>query len=63
MNEARAIAEETARASYGRLLAWLCARTGDVAAAEDALAEAFRAALEHWPQSGVPATVPSTASG
>ncbi|WP_375205909.1 RNA polymerase sigma factor [Hyphococcus sp.] len=56
MNEARAIAEETARASYGRLLAWLCARTGDVAAAEDALAEAFRAALEHWPQSGVPAS-------
>ncbi len=56
MSEARAIAEETARASYGRLLAWLCSRTGDVAAAEDALAEAFRAALEHWPQSGVPAS-------
>ncbi len=54
MLDARAIAEETARASYGRLLAWLCTRTGDVAAAEDALADAFRAALEHWPKTGVP---------
>lgn len=56
MNDARAIAEETARASYGRLLAWLSARSGDVAAAEDALAGAFRAALEHWPETGVPAS-------
>ncbi len=54
MSDARAIAEETARASYGRLLAWLSARTGDVAAAEDALAEAFRAAVEHWPRTGAP---------
>lgn len=51
---ARAAAEEAARASYGRLLAWLASRTNDVAAAEDALCDAFRAALEHWPQSGVP---------
>lgn len=56
MSDARAIAEETARASYGRLLAWLAARTGDVAAAEDALADAFRAALEHWPKTGAPAS-------
>ena len=54
MNDARAIAEETARASYGRLLAWLSSRTRDVAAAEDALADAFRAALESWPVKGVP---------
>lgn len=52
--KARAAAEEAARASYGRLLAWLASRTNDVAAAEDALSEAFRAALEHWPKSGVP---------
>lgn len=52
--QARAAAEEAVRASYGRLLAWLASRTNDVAAAEDALSEAFRAALEHWPQSGVP---------
>lgn len=55
MSDARAIAEETARASYGRLLAWLSSRTHDVAAAEDALSDAFRAALETWPQKGVPA--------
>ena len=56
MKDARSIAEETARASYGRLLAWLTARTRDVAMAEDALADAFRAALEHWPKTGAPAS-------
>ena len=54
MQDARAIAEDTARASYARLLAWLSSRTRDVAAAEDALADAFRAALESWPKKGVP---------
>src|SRR6185312_15615304 len=47
--------EQAARESYGRLLAFLAARTRDVATAEDALAEAFHAALEHWPRDGVPA--------
>ncbi len=56
MTDVRIVAEETARASYGRLLAWLTARTRDVAAAEDALADAFRAALEHWPRDGAPAS-------
>ncbi len=54
MSDARAIAEQTARASYGRLLAWLSSRARDVAAAEDALGEAFRAALETWPEAGAP---------
>lgn len=54
MSDARLIAEFAARESYGRLLAWLTARTRDVAAAEDALADAFRAALEHWPKTGAP---------
>ena len=54
MTDARRIAEDAARDSYGRLLAWLTARTRDVAAAEDALAGAFQAALEHWPTSGAP---------
>ncbi len=53
-DEARAAAEQAARASYGRLLAFLAARIRDVAAAEDALAEAFRIALETWPERGVP---------
>lgn len=43
-----------ARRSYGKLVAFLAARTRDVAAAEDALAEAFAAALAHWPTRGVP---------
>ena len=46
--------EQAARESRGRLIAWLSARSRDVAAAEDALSEAFAAALEHWPASGIP---------
>ena len=46
--------ERAARESYGRLIAFLSARTRDIAAAEDALSDAFRAALESWPKSGVP---------
>ncbi len=53
MNETR-LAERVAREGYGRLLALLTARTRDVAAAEDALAEAFAAALTAWPRGGVP---------
>lgn len=52
--EARAAAEAVARASYGKLVALLAARMRDVAGAEDALAEAFAAALVQWPASGVP---------
>src|SRR5581483_7606567 len=48
-------AERVARRSYGRLVAFLAKRTGDLSRAEDALAEAFAAALADWPKSGVPA--------
>ncbi|MER9370008.1 RNA polymerase sigma factor [Mesorhizobium sp. M0518] len=51
---ARGAAAGAARQSYGKLVAWLAARTRDVAAAEDALADAFAAALERWPRTGVP---------
>ncbi len=51
---ARAVAEAAARQSYGKLIAYLAARSRDVAGAEDALADAFAAALEQWPRSGVP---------
>jgi RNA polymerase sigma-70 factor (ECF subfamily) len=51
---ARAAAELAARRSYGRLVAFLSARTGDVAGAEDALAESFATALAEWPVRGVP---------
>src|SRR6185503_20285025 len=53
-SQARAAAETVARRSYGKLVAYLSARTRDVAAAEDALAEAFAAALADWPRNGVP---------
>lgn len=49
-----AAAERTARHSYGRLLALLAGRGIDLAIAEDALGDAFRAALEAWPKSGIP---------
>lgn len=52
--DARAAAEAAARRSYGKLVAILAARSGDVAGAEDALAEAFAAALRGWPAQGVP---------
>ncbi|MEP6484417.1 MAG: DUF6596 domain-containing protein, partial [Rudaea sp.] len=41
-------AEAVARRSYGKLVAFLASRTRDVAAAEDALSEAFAAALSEW---------------
>ena len=51
---ARDAAEAVARQSYGKLVAFLAARTRDVAAAEDALSEAFAAALAEWPVKGCP---------
>lgn len=50
----RRAVERAARDSYGRLVAYLAARTGDVAGAEDALSEAFAAALAVWQAEGVP---------
>jgi predicted RNA polymerase sigma factor len=50
-----ALAEHVARESYGRLVAFLAASARDVPAAEDALADAFAAALQSWPLHGSPA--------
>jgi RNA polymerase sigma-70 factor (ECF subfamily) len=47
-------AELAARESYGRLLSLVAVRTGDLAGAEDALADAFLAAVSQWPSDGVP---------
>ena len=52
--QARSTADAVARHSYGKLVAFLAARSRDVAAAEDALADAFAAALADWPARGVP---------
>lgn len=51
---ARDTADAVARQSYGKLIAFLAARTGDVASAEDALSDAFASALQEWPRSGCP---------
>ncbi|MDA0268614.1 MAG: sigma factor, partial [Cyanobacteria bacterium] len=50
----KSAAELAARNSYGRLVAYLAVRSQDVAVAEDALGDAFLAALKTWPTSGVP---------
>src|ERR1700730_12539076 len=47
--EAARAAETAARRSYGKLVAFLAAGTRDVEGAEDALSEAFAAALAEWP--------------
>jgi RNA polymerase sigma-70 factor (ECF subfamily) len=52
---ARSIAEATARKSYSKLVAYLAVQTRDVAAAEDALSDAFAKALSDWPKNGCPA--------
>jgi RNA polymerase sigma-70 factor (ECF subfamily) len=52
--QARETADRVARRHYGKLVAFLAARTGDVAGAEDALSDAFAAALQDWPQNGIP---------
>src|SRR6266403_4694673 len=54
--QAHSTADAVARRSYGKLVAFLAARTKDVAAAEDALSEAFLAALADWPINGCPST-------
>ena len=50
-----AAAEDVARRSYGKLVAYLAAGTHDLAAAEDALSDAFASALIDWPLHGCPA--------
>lgn len=53
-SEAYAAAEAVAIRSRGKLIAYLAARFRDVAAAEDALSEAFASALSVWPEQGCP---------
>lgn len=51
----RARVEEIYRAESRRVFATLIRRLGDFDLAEEALHDAFRAALEQWPDAGVPA--------
>jgi RNA polymerase sigma-70 factor (ECF subfamily) len=52
--DAQKAIEQVARDGYSRLLAMLASRTFDLMAAEDALADAFHAALRQWPGEGIP---------
>jgi RNA polymerase sigma-70 factor (ECF subfamily) len=53
--DATAAVEEVYRAEWGRIVATLIGLFGDFDLAEEYAQEAFAAALEQWPQSGVPA--------
>ncbi|EFM11084.1 putative RNA polymerase, sigma-24 subunit, ECF subfamily [Paenibacillus curdlanolyticus YK9] len=48
------VIEETARDAYGRLVSYLAVNWRDLQAVEDALGDAFLAALETWHASGIP---------
>lgn len=54
MQDATAAVERVFREEYGRLIASLVRRFGDIDLAEEAAGEALVAALERWPASGVP---------
>ena len=54
MQDATAVVERVFREEYGRLVASLVRRFGDIDLAEEAAGEALVVALEKWPDSGVP---------
>lgn len=54
MQGEKAAVERVFREEYGRLIASLVRRFGDIDIAEEAAGEALVAALEKWPESGVP---------
>lgn len=58
-DESAAATATVFREHQGRLVALLAARTRDIAAAQDAVAEALRKACEHWPRQGLPANPPA----
>src|SRR3954452_24015959 len=55
MQGGTAAVERIFREEYGRIIASLVRRFGDIDIAEEAASEAFVAALKNWPASGVPA--------
>ena len=55
MQDGKAAVERVFREEYGRLIATLVRRFGDLDVAEEAAGEALVAALERWPEHGVPA--------
>jgi len=55
VQDIREVLEALYRSDSGRILATLIRLVGDFDRAEDAMHDAFRAALEQWPQEGLPA--------
>ncbi|MDL1879224.1 RNA polymerase subunit sigma-24, partial [Cytophagia bacterium CHB2] len=56
IKQAREMVDAVYRSESRRVLATLIRLLGDFDLAEDALHDAFRAALEQWPRDGVPAS-------
>ncbi|MGN6722177.1 MAG: RNA polymerase sigma factor [Marmoricola sp.] len=54
MDSGTAAVERVFREEYGRVIASLVRRFGDIDIAEEAAGEALVAALENWPEAGVP---------
>ncbi|MBD3918382.1 RNA polymerase subunit sigma-70 [Paenibacillus sp. PR3] len=52
--EINQVIEKTARDAYGRLLSYMAVNWRDLQAVEDAIGDAFLAALETWPKVGIP---------
>ena len=52
--QTRRAIEQIARESYGKCIAVIASRTGDISFAEDCLAHAFEQALKRWPAQGIP---------
>ncbi|HEY7864022.1 MAG TPA: RNA polymerase sigma factor [Thermoanaerobaculia bacterium] len=52
--DAASVAAEVHRSDWGRIVATLIRQVGDFDLAEEAAQEAFAAAVEQWPDSGVP---------
>jgi RNA polymerase sigma-70 factor (ECF subfamily) len=54
ISAANEIVDEVYRTDWGRIVAILIGNYGDFDLAEDAAQEAFAAAVDQWPQSGIP---------
>jgi RNA polymerase sigma-70 factor (ECF subfamily) len=54
LSESAPSIEEVFRREHGRAVAVLARKLGDIALAEEVVQDAFAAALEHWPRSGIP---------
>jgi RNA polymerase sigma-70 factor, ECF subfamily len=55
VTDGAAAVDEAFRAEFGRAVALLARLLGDIGLAEDAVQDAYLAALRRWPQDGVPA--------